>query len=157
MDHEPQSSLMLRNCLEIYPIEISDVQLVAPSHVIGSQIVADVMVSSIGFRSLGPVHGAVASGASAIGPWSAPWLRSQHIVVQIHPITPEIILQTTQKIDPEGFGEIPVDDFINALKTPEIQAQVPLNKRELLLERALKSKGPKGSGSVSFQEFVNVG
>lgn len=60
------------------------------------------------------------------------------------------------QIDPEGFGEIPVDDFINALKTPEIQAQVPLNKRELLLERALKSKGPKGSGSVSFQEFVNV-
>ncbi|GAB0098279.1 EF-hand domain-containing protein [Sergentomyia squamirostris] len=65
--------------------------------------------------------------------------------------------QLFDTIDPEGFGEIPVDDFINALKTPEIQSLVPLNKRELLLERARKAKGPKGSGSVSFQEFVNVG
>ncbi|XP_055377175.1 protein rhomboid [Condylostylus longicornis] len=60
------------------------------------------------------------------------------------------------KFDPEGFGEIPVDTFIAALKSPEFLSQVPINKRELLHERAMKSKLPKGSGYVSFQEFVNV-
>lgn len=57
-------------------------------------------------------------------------------------------------IDPEGFGEIPVDDFIAALKTPEIQDKVPFNKQELLYERAMKAK--KGPGTVSFQDFVEV-
>lgn len=33
---------------------------------------------------------------------------------------------------------------------------MPINKRELLYDRAMKAKEPKGSGSVSFQEFVNV-
>lgn len=64
--------------------------------------------------------------------------------------------QLFDQFDPEGFGEIPVDDFLAALKSPELQSQVPLNKIELLYHRALKSKEPNGSGSVSFQEFVNV-
>ncbi|KAG4069449.1 hypothetical protein HA402_001748 [Bradysia odoriphaga] len=59
--------------------------------------------------------------------------------------------------DPEGFGEIPVNDFLVALKSPEFQSQVPLSKRELLYDRALLSAEAKGgSGSVSFQDFVNV-
>lgn len=64
--------------------------------------------------------------------------------------------QLFDQFDPEGFGEIPVDDFLAALKSTELQSQVPLNKIELLYHRALKSKEPNGSGSVSFQEFVNV-
>lgn len=31
-----------------------------------------------------------------------------------------------------------------------------MSKRELLYDRAMKAKEPHGSGSVSFQEFVNV-
>lgn len=64
--------------------------------------------------------------------------------------------QLFDQFDPEGFGEIPVDEFLAALKSTELQSQVPLNKIELLYHRALKSKEPNGSGSVSFQEFVNV-
>lgn len=34
---------------------------------------------------------------------------------------------------------------------------MPQNKREILYERAMKVKNdPKGSGYVSFQEFINV-
>lgn len=62
-----------------------------------------------------------------------------------------------EQFDPEGFGEIEVDDFIqNVLKSPEFQVHVPPNKRELLYERAIKAKLPKGPGSISFQDFVNV-
>lgn len=60
------------------------------------------------------------------------------------------------QFDPEGFGEIPVDDFVVALKSPEFQSQVPVNKRELLYDRAMKAKLPQGPGFVSFQDFVNV-
>lgn len=56
------------------------------------------------------------------------------------------------KFDPEGFGEIPVDDFLAALKSSELQSQVPFNKIELLYHRAINKK----SGVISFQEFVNV-
>ncbi|XP_075162410.1 rhomboid serine protease stem cell tumor [Haematobia irritans] len=58
--------------------------------------------------------------------------------------------------DPEGFGEITVDEFLNALKSPEFISQVPMNKRELLTERAKKAKLPIGPGYVTFQDFVNV-
>ncbi|CAD7003777.1 unnamed protein product [Ceratitis capitata] len=58
--------------------------------------------------------------------------------------------------DPEGFGEIHVDDFIKALKSPEFLSQVPMNKRELLHERAKKARLPTGPGYVTFQDFVNV-
>lgn len=54
-------------------------------------------------------------------------------------------------MDFEGFGEIPAGDFITALGTTKFQNQVPMNKRELLLERAIN-----GNGIVSFQDFVNV-
>ncbi|XP_061389097.1 rhomboid-related protein 3 [Musca vetustissima] len=58
--------------------------------------------------------------------------------------------------DPEGFGEITVEEFLNALKSPEFISQVPMNKRELLTERAKKAKSPIGPGYVTFQDFVNV-
>nr|NP_788450.1 stem cell tumor, isoform B [Drosophila melanogaster]AAF47499.2 stem cell tumor, isoform B [Drosophila melanogaster] len=58
--------------------------------------------------------------------------------------------------DPEGFGEISVEEFLEALKSPEFLSQVPMNKRELLLERAKKAKLPTGPGYVTFQDFVNV-
>ncbi|XP_037720827.1 rhomboid-related protein 2 isoform X1 [Drosophila subpulchrella] len=58
--------------------------------------------------------------------------------------------------DPEGFGEISVEEFLVALRSPEFLSQVPMNKRELLLERAKKAKLPIGPGYVTFQDFVNV-
>ncbi|XP_016933745.1 rhomboid-related protein 2 isoform X1 [Drosophila suzukii] len=58
--------------------------------------------------------------------------------------------------DPEGFGEISVEEFLVALRSPEFLSQVPMNKRELLLERAKKAKLPTGPGYVTFQDFVNV-
>ncbi|KPU77725.1 uncharacterized protein Dana_GF25034 [Drosophila ananassae] len=58
--------------------------------------------------------------------------------------------------DPEGFGEISVTEFLVALKSPEFLSQVPMNKRELLLERAKKAQLPTGPGYVTFQDFVNV-
>lgn len=60
------------------------------------------------------------------------------------------------QFDPEGFGEISVEEFLVALKSPEFLSQVPMNKRELLLERAKKAKLPTGPGYVTFQDFVNV-
>lgn len=59
------------------------------------------------------------------------------------------------QFDPEGFGEIPVNDFIEALKSPEFLANVPPNKRDILYDRALKAKSSKAE-SISFQDFVNV-
>ncbi|XP_023160402.1 protein rhomboid isoform X2 [Drosophila hydei] len=58
--------------------------------------------------------------------------------------------------DPEGFGEISVSEFLVALRSPEFVSQVPMNKRELLLERAKKAHLPIGPGYVTFQDFVNV-
>ncbi|XP_068148582.1 protein rhomboid isoform X2 [Drosophila tropicalis] len=58
--------------------------------------------------------------------------------------------------DPEGFGEISVSEFLVALKSPEFLSQVPMNKRDLLLERAKKAQLPTGPGYVTFQDFVNV-
>lgn len=60
------------------------------------------------------------------------------------------------QFDPEGFGEISVEEFLLALRSPEFLSQVPMNKRELLLERAKKAQLPTGPGYVSFQDFVNV-
>ncbi|XP_030380380.1 uncharacterized protein LOC115628432 [Scaptodrosophila lebanonensis] len=58
--------------------------------------------------------------------------------------------------DPEGFGEISTDEFLVALKSKEFLSQVPMNKRELLLERTKKAQLPTGPGYVTFQDFVNV-
>ncbi|KOX72821.1 hypothetical protein WN51_00761 [Melipona quadrifasciata] len=56
------------------------------------------------------------------------------------------------KFDPEGFGEIPVEDFLAALKSPEWKAEIPPNKRDILLTRAKESRVE----AVTFQDFVNV-
>jgi rhomboid-related protein 1/2/3 len=60
------------------------------------------------------------------------------------------------QFDSEGFGEIPTEEFIEALKSPEFLTEVPINKREVLYDRALKLKEPRGPGYISFQEFINV-
>lgn len=56
--------------------------------------------------------------------------------------------------DEEGFGEVPVDVFIESLKQPQTQDQVPINKRELLYERAIKVT--RNSGVFTFDDFVSV-
>lgn len=56
------------------------------------------------------------------------------------------------QFDPEGFGEIPVEDFLAALKSPEWKAEIPANKRDILLTRAKESRVQ----AVTFQDFVNV-
>lgn len=56
------------------------------------------------------------------------------------------------QFDPEGFGEIPVEDFLAALKSPEWKAEIPPNKRDILLTRAKESRVQ----AVTFQDFVNV-
>ncbi|XP_003698163.1 rhomboid-related protein 3-like isoform X2 [Apis florea] len=56
------------------------------------------------------------------------------------------------KFDPEGFGEIPVEDFLAALKSAEWKTEIPPNKRDILLTRAKESRVE----AVTFQDFVNV-
>ncbi|XP_071560733.1 protein rhomboid [Temnothorax nylanderi] len=56
------------------------------------------------------------------------------------------------KFDPEGFGEIPLEDFLAALRSPEWKAEIPTNKRDILLTRAKESRVE----AVTFQDFVNV-
>ncbi|XP_043686829.1 protein rhomboid [Vespula pensylvanica] len=56
------------------------------------------------------------------------------------------------KFDPEGFGEIPLEDFLVALKSAEWKAEIPVNKRDILLARAKESK----VDAITFQDFVNV-
>ncbi|EDS28130.1 conserved hypothetical protein [Culex quinquefasciatus] len=67
----------------------------------------------------------------------------------------EMRKELMKDFDPEGFGEIPVDDFIESLKSQEFLANVPPNKRDILYDRALKAKSSKAE-SISFQDFVNV-
>lgn len=71
------------------------------------------------------------------------------ITLITHPFPPR------SQFDPEGFGEIPVDDFIESLKSQEFLANVPPNKRDILYDRALKAKSSQAE-SISFQDFVNV-
>ncbi|KAK6624244.1 hypothetical protein RUM44_011103 [Polyplax serrata] len=54
--------------------------------------------------------------------------------------------------DPEGFGEIPWEDFLQVLMNPEFVAEVDSNKREILLEKAQEKK----TTAITFQDFVNV-
>jgi rhomboid-related protein 1/2/3 len=54
--------------------------------------------------------------------------------------------------DPEGFGEIPWDDFLEVLNNPEFTAEVDANKRDILLERAQE----RSTTAITFQDFVNV-
>ncbi|XP_049855443.1 uncharacterized protein LOC126336008 [Schistocerca gregaria] len=60
--------------------------------------------------------------------------------------------QLFDKYDPEGFGEIPWDDFVEVLNQPEFAAEVDAHKRDILLERALERK----TSAITFQDFVNV-
>jgi len=54
--------------------------------------------------------------------------------------------------DPEGFGEIPWDDFLEVLNQPEFIAEVDAHKRDILLERAHE----RTTTAITFQDFVNV-
>lgn len=54
--------------------------------------------------------------------------------------------------DSEGFGEIPWDDFIEVLKTPEFLDAITPNKRDILLDRALE----RNTTAITFQDFVNI-
>ncbi|XP_032674554.1 rhomboid-related protein 3-like isoform X2 [Odontomachus brunneus] len=56
------------------------------------------------------------------------------------------------KFDPEGFGEIPLEDFLAALRSTEWKTEIPTNKRDILLARAKESRVQ----AVTFQDFVNV-
>ncbi|XP_014236541.1 uncharacterized protein LOC106658899 [Trichogramma pretiosum] len=56
------------------------------------------------------------------------------------------------KYDPEGFGEIPIEDFLVALKSSEWQKKIPINKLDLLYARAKEFH----VNAVTFQDFVNV-
>lgn len=56
------------------------------------------------------------------------------------------------QFDPEGFGEIPLEDFLTALSSSEWKAEIPTNKRDILLTRAKESHVQ----AVTFQDFVNV-
>ncbi|KAL1452881.1 hypothetical protein WDU94_007067 [Cyamophila willieti] len=60
--------------------------------------------------------------------------------------------QLFDKYDSEGFGEIPWDDFIEVLKTPDFIQAITPNKRDILLDRALERK----TTAITFQDFVNI-
>ncbi|KAJ8957407.1 hypothetical protein NQ318_004887 [Aromia moschata] len=60
--------------------------------------------------------------------------------------------QFFDKYDPEGFGEIPWPDFVNAMSDPEFRQRVNTGKREILLEKARIST----TQAITFQDFVNV-
>lgn len=63
-----------------------------------------------------------------------------------------VIISFPMQFDPEGFGEIPLEDFIEALKSAEWRAEIPANKRDILLVRVKESR----MQAVTFQDFVNV-
>ena len=63
-----------------------------------------------------------------------------------------IFLFFSLQYDPEGFGEIPWDDFLQVLKSPDFITEVDANKREILQEKAQERK----TSAITFQDFVNV-
>ncbi|KAK7790809.1 hypothetical protein R5R35_012064 [Gryllus longicercus] len=60
--------------------------------------------------------------------------------------------QLFDKYDPEGFGEIPWEEFLEALRQPDFLAEVDANKRDILAERARERR----TTAITFQDFVNV-
>lgn len=60
--------------------------------------------------------------------------------------------QFFDKYDPEGFGEIPWPDLLNAMTDLEFQQRVNSGKREILLEKARNAN----TAAITFQDFVNV-
>ncbi|XP_067129225.1 rhomboid-related protein 2-like [Centruroides vittatus] len=60
--------------------------------------------------------------------------------------------QLFDKFDPEGFGEIPWDDFLEALESTEFQEAIEPRKREILAIKAAEQK----TSSISFEDFISV-
>ncbi|VEN60786.1 unnamed protein product, partial [Callosobruchus maculatus] len=60
--------------------------------------------------------------------------------------------QFFDKYDPEGFGEIPWPDFLEAMSDPEFRERVNTGKREILLEKYRTAN----TAAITFQDFVNV-
>ena len=56
------------------------------------------------------------------------------------------------QFDPEGFGEIPWEDFGAVLKSPEFRNEIHPHKIEQLEEK----RRHNGTDAITFQEFVNV-
>lgn len=54
--------------------------------------------------------------------------------------------------DPEGFGEIPWPDLVDALTQPEFVQRIGAGKRDILLEKARTAT----TAAITFQDFVNV-
>ena len=57
--------------------------------------------------------------------------------------------------DPEGFGEIPLDDFEIALESREFITNISPGKIIMLKDRLLAHR-QIGVSAVTFQEFVNT-
>ncbi|XP_022656448.1 uncharacterized protein LOC111272254 isoform X2 [Varroa jacobsoni] len=60
--------------------------------------------------------------------------------------------QLFDKFDPEGFGEIPWDDFLRALDTPEFEESIDCTKRELFRLKAQDRR----TNAITFDEFIAV-
>lgn len=56
------------------------------------------------------------------------------------------------KYDPEGFGEIPWNDFLMLLNSSDFVKFISQEKRDILLERARQSN----TSAITFQDFVNI-
>ncbi|XP_025194980.1 rhomboid-related protein 2-like isoform X1 [Melanaphis sacchari] len=56
------------------------------------------------------------------------------------------------KYDPEGFGEIPWNDFLMLLNSSDFVKFISQEKRDILLERARLSN----TSAITFQDFVNI-
>lgn len=59
---------------------------------------------------------------------------------------------TFYQYDPEGFGEIPWNDFLMVLNSSDFVKSISQEKRDILIERARQSK----TSAITFQDFVNI-
>ncbi|GFQ95891.1 uncharacterized protein TNCT_534071, partial [Trichonephila clavata] len=60
--------------------------------------------------------------------------------------------QLFDKFDNEGFGEIPWDDFLVALESPDFQECIEPSKREVLASKAREHR----TYAITFDDFVAV-
>ncbi|OQR66554.1 hypothetical protein BIW11_14074, partial [Tropilaelaps mercedesae] len=60
--------------------------------------------------------------------------------------------QLFDKFDPEGFGEIPWEDFLRALETPELEENIDCTKRELFRLKAQDRR----TNAITFDDFIAV-
>ena len=58
--------------------------------------------------------------------------------------------------DPEGFGEIPLDDFEHALDSREFITNISPGKIIILRDRLMAHRQMPGISAITFQEFVNT-